>query len=92
MPAGDEWNRDVSKDPVDPRSAAIIAAIGADMGLHEDFGLVWKGAPGGIPYHVVNGNQPKVPVTFAYADESDPGPYPIPPDAWMPARRAASHA
>ena len=22
-----------------------------------------------------------VPVTFNYADESDPGPYPIPPDA-----------
>ena len=30
---------------------------------------------------VVAGTQPKVPVTFDYADESDPGPYPIPPDA-----------
>jgi hypothetical protein len=29
MPANDEWNRDVSKDPVDPRSDAIIASIGA---------------------------------------------------------------
>jgi len=37
--------------------------------------------PIGIPYTVVNGSQPKVPVSFDYADESDPGPYPIPPDA-----------
>lgn len=83
MPLDDEWNRDVSKDPVDPHSDAIIASIGAETGLHEDFGIVWKGAPGGIPYHVVGGDQPKVPVTFEYADESDPGPYPIPPDAWI---------
>jgi len=81
MPANDEWNRDVSKDAVDPLSDAIIASIGVDKGLHEDFGLVWKGAPGGIPYYVVSGDQPKVPVSFKYADESDPGPYPVPPDA-----------
>jgi hypothetical protein len=83
LPADDVWNRDVSKDPVDPLSDAIIASIGADKPLHEDFGLVWKGAPGGIPYHVVSKDQPLVPVTFDYADESDPGPYPIPPDAWI---------
>ncbi|PYV86733.1 MAG: hypothetical protein DMG05_18990 [Acidobacteria bacterium] len=35
----------------------------------------------GIPYVVVSGAQLKVPMTFDYADESDPGPYPIPPDA-----------
>ena len=50
MPLNDEWNRDVSKDPVDPLSDAIIASIGADKGLHEDFGVVWNGAPGGIPF------------------------------------------
>ncbi len=81
LPPADEWNRDISREPVDPRSAAIIAGIGADKPLHEDFGIVWKGVPGGIPYHVVGGDQPRVPVTFRYADESDPGPYPIPPDA-----------
>lgn len=84
MPANDEWNRDVSKDPVDPRSDAIIASIGAEKGLHEDFGVVWQGAPAGIPYYVVSGGQPKVPVIFNEGkDESDPGPYPIPPDAWI---------
>ena len=30
---------------------------------------------------MVPGSQPRVPVSFQYADESDPGPYPIPPDA-----------
>src|SRR6185436_10493092 len=49
--------------------------------LHPDFGTVWNGAPNGIPFVVVRGTQAKVPVTFDYADESDPGPYPIPPDA-----------
>jgi hypothetical protein len=84
MPANDEWNRDVSEDPVDPRSDAIIASIGAEKGLHEDFGVVWQGAPGGIPYYVVGGDQPKVPVIVNEGkDESDAGPYPIPPDAWI---------
>ena len=31
---------------------------------------------------VVSGAQQKVPITFTdYGDESDPGPYPVPPDA-----------
>jgi hypothetical protein len=81
LPPADEWNRDISSDAVDSRSDAIIAGIGADKPLHEDFGLMWKGVPAGIPYCVVGGDQPRVPVTFQYADESDPGPYPIPPDA-----------
>ncbi|HRQ90336.1 MAG TPA: hypothetical protein PLA50_16170, partial [Bacteroidia bacterium] len=83
LPPDDEWNRDVSSDPVDPASDAIIARVGEDKPLHEDFGLVWQGAPVGIPYYVVPGDQSPVPVAFQYADESDPGPYPIPPDVWI---------
>src|SRR5215212_2455347 len=30
---------------------------------------------------VCSSDLPRVPVSFDYADESDPGPYPIPPDA-----------
>lgn len=37
--------------------------------------------PNGIPYVVVHGNQPTVPVSFQYASESDPGPYPVPRNA-----------
>lgn len=81
FPADNPWNQDVSGEPVDPGSAALIAACGADRGLHPDFGTVWNGAPNGIPYVVVSGGQGRVPVRFDYADESDAGPYPVPADA-----------
>jgi hypothetical protein len=80
FPPDNPWNLDISQTPVDPNSEALIASIGLDRGLHPDFGTVWNGAPIGIPYVVVDASQPRVPVTFDYADESDPGPYPIPPD------------
>jgi hypothetical protein len=84
LPADDPWNRDVSKSAVDPNSDTLIASIGADRPLHPDFGTVWNGAPNGIPYIVVPGTQPKVPIAFTdYGDESDPGPYPVPPEAWI---------
>jgi hypothetical protein len=81
FPADNPWNTDVSGEPVDPNSAALIAACGANRGLHADFGTVWNGAPNGIPYVVVSGTQAKVPVAFDYDDESDPGPYPVPAGA-----------
>lgn len=81
FPADNAWNRDVSTDPVDPNSNVLIATCGANAALHPDFGTVWDGGPIGIPYVVVRGSQPRVPLTFDYSDESDPGPYPIPPDA-----------
>lgn len=84
FPTDNAWNRDVSADPVDPNSAAIIAFIGANTGLHPDFGAgPYNGGPIGIPYSVVSSStQAKVPVTFtAYGSESDPGPMPIPATA-----------
>jgi hypothetical protein len=81
FPADNWWNRDISADPVDPNSVNIIAHMGANLKLHPDFGASFQGGPYGIPYVVVSGNQPKVPVDFRNARESDPGPYPIPPDA-----------
>ena len=82
FPYDNAWNEDVSNSPVDPNSDNLIAGIGANTNLHPDFGTVWNGAPNGIPYIVVSGTQTKVPLNWtAYGDESDPGPYPIPPDA-----------
>ena len=81
FPAADAWNTPVDKAPVDPNSDALITSIGRDKPLHPDFGAPYQGAPSGIPYVVVSGSTPRVPVTFAYRDESDPGPYPIPPHA-----------
>lgn len=83
FPADNAWNTDISAHPVDPNSGNLIASIGLDRGLFPDFGAgLWEGAPIGIPYVVVAGTQPRVPVQFTdYGDESDPGPYPIPSNA-----------
>jgi hypothetical protein len=81
FPADNPWNQDITKLPVHRDSATYIAALGAEQPLHADFGTVWQGAPNGIPYVIVPANQKKVKVKFAYADESDPGPYPLPDDA-----------
>lgn len=81
FPADNPWNTDISQAPLHPQSAAIIAriaSVGGDF-LHPDFG---ENPDYGIPYTVVPRDQPLVPITFtAWPDESDPGPYPIPPDA-----------
>jgi hypothetical protein len=81
LPADNPWNTRVDTLPLDPNSADYIAHMAPSAGLHPDFGTVWGGAPIDIPYVVVRGDQPKVPIDFSYADESDQGPYPIPPDA-----------
>jgi hypothetical protein len=44
--------------------------------LHPDFGP----PPYGIPYDVVDATHADVAVSFTYASESDPGPYPFGPD------------
>jgi hypothetical protein len=80
FPVSDPWNTPIDREPVDPRSDAYINSIGRDVRLHPDFGASYNGGPFGIPYVVVPGDQPRVPVTFEYADESDPGPYPVPPN------------
>lgn len=83
FPADNPWNTDISNAPVDPNSNALIASIGLTRGLHPDFGSgLYDNAPIGIPYVVVGTGQPKVAIHFtAYGSQSDPGPYPVPPDA-----------
>jgi hypothetical protein len=48
--------------------------------LHADWGD-WSSNHYGIPWQTVPGSQAMVPMTFQYADESDPGPYPFPANA-----------
>jgi hypothetical protein len=82
LPADNYWHADVSGLPLHPQSAAWVATIGAGKQVHADFGSgLWDGGPIGIPFTTVGRGQPRVPVTFQYDDESDPGPYPIPSDA-----------
>ena len=82
LPADSVWRTPVADLDVHPRSDEWVAAIGVDAPAHPDFGSgEFDGGPIGIPYDVVGADQPRVDVTFDIADESDPGPYPIPDDA-----------
>jgi hypothetical protein len=79
FPPNNPWNQRVDRLPVLGNSDAIVRSIGATDTMHADFGSgLWDGGPIGIPFVTVGGSQPKVPVSFDYADESDRGPYPIP--------------
>jgi hypothetical protein len=83
FPADNPWNADISAAPVDANSSNYINYIGAAAPLHPDFGGGnYQGSSIGIPYQIVSGTQARVAVKLkAYADESDPGPEPIPPNA-----------
>jgi hypothetical protein len=82
LPASNPFHQRVDGLPVAADSATLIDSIGADASAKADFGSgTYDGGPIGIPYKVVKGTQKRVPVTFAYADESDKGPYPIPANA-----------
>src|SRR5437667_49023 len=84
FPSSNLWNTDISAAPVDPNSDNIINFIGSTVTLHPDFGAgTFQRQTIGIPYQVVDtATQAMVNVTLGlYADESDPGPMPIPSNA-----------
>jgi hypothetical protein len=73
FPPDNWWNRDVSKLPVHPDSARMIAAIGPDKPLEYnlDMGFI-----------IVPPDQKRIQVKLLdYANESDPGPFPLPDGA-----------
>ena len=78
FPSSNAWNTNIASAPVDPNSAAIIAAL-TGSNLHPDFSNVVDGNYG-IPYVVVDSSTtPGVPVTMTtYPSESDITLYPIP--------------
>ena len=80
FPGDNPWNTRIDQLPVHSKSDTWIQSIGADTRLHPDFGTVWQGRPNGIPFVVVSPAQAGSRVAFEYADESDVGPYPIPPN------------
>ncbi len=82
LPADSVWNARVDGLPVAASSASYVSSIGPTRTMHPDFGAgMWDGGPIGMPFVTVTGSQPRVPVTFDYDDESDPGPYPVPANA-----------
>jgi hypothetical protein len=78
FPATNAWNQEIASTPLHPLNSQIISRLGASN-LHPDFG---ENPLYGIPFVVVPGTQPLVPITYGlYGDESDPGPFPIPLNA-----------
>jgi hypothetical protein len=79
FPANNVWNTPITTLPVDAHSAAWLASMSASTtDLHPDFGSSGDlAAPYGIPFIVVAASTPLVHVSFEYADQSNPGPYPL---------------
>ncbi len=83
FPSDNLWNKDISASPVDPNSAALINFIGGSVTMHADFGSgTFDNSSIGIPYIVVGSSQALVNINLTdFADESDPGPMPVPANA-----------
>jgi hypothetical protein len=70
FPPDNWWNRDISGLPLHPDSAKMIASIGPDKALEYNLDMGFIIVPPG---------QKRVEVApIEYANESDPGPYPLP--------------
>ena len=81
FPANSVFCAPVDQLPVHPNSSTYINTIGSSTQLHVDFGTMFDGYRVGYTVNMIPPNQPQVPVELYYGDESDPSPYPIPPNA-----------
>jgi hypothetical protein len=84
LPPDSAWNTDISKAPLAADSAALVGAQAAGHDVHLDFGDTQREY--GIPFAIVGADQRRVPISYGtdgadYGDESDHGPFPIPPTA-----------
>jgi hypothetical protein len=83
FPADNPWNTridDTTAFAVHPMWATYQASMNLSRHMHPDWGD-WSSDHYGIPWQVVPASQAGVPMTFMYADQSDPGPYPFPANA-----------
>ena len=91
FPADNYWNTPIDTLPVHASSNAWVTTIGNAAHLHADWGNNLADNFG-IPFITVSGAQPLVQIrnysdppfndpSIDFSGESDPGPYPIPPNA-----------
>ncbi len=78
FPADNVWNTPIDKLPKSSKTDAYVDSIGPLKKLHPDFG---SDLLNGIPFSDLPPGTRRVRIPFEYADESDPGGYPIPADA-----------
>jgi hypothetical protein len=84
LPPDSAWNTDISSAPLAGDSSTLVDAQAAGHDVHLDFGDTQREY--GIPFAIVPATQRRVPITYGtdgadYGDESDHGPFPIPPTA-----------
>jgi hypothetical protein len=92
FPANNWWHADISRLPVNARSAQWLSHMSPGTRLHPDFGPAYGAQPVayGIPITVVGGAHAKVGVTFDYASESDDRLYPLGSDTRIDGGRSSS--
>ncbi len=66
FPADNIWNKPIDSLPRHSQSDNYISFIGAGTSLHPDFGANWNGGPFGIPFDLVPGTQPMVPIRYKH--------------------------
>ncbi|HTD88605.1 MAG TPA: hypothetical protein VK850_18685, partial [Candidatus Binatia bacterium] len=77
LPRDNAWNEDISRRPLLPNCDAMIARITNDLASSRRTVRIFKE----MNFVLVPDNQALRPITFVdYPDESDPSPYPIPPN------------
>lgn len=78
FPADNVWNTPIDTLKKDKRSEDYVQRMGPALPLHPNFG---SDPNNGIPITIIKGNRPRIPISFTYGDESDPGHYPTPEGA-----------
>src|SRR5438045_5307742 len=76
MPRDNPWNEDISNRPLLPNSAAMIVQISSELATNRQTLRAFQE----MNFVLVPDSQPLLPITLLdYPDESEPGPYPVPP-------------
>jgi hypothetical protein len=74
FPVTNAWNEDISTRPLLSNSTTMINQIISDLDATRRTLRIFQE----MNYVLIPDNQPGVPISITYADESDPSPYPIP--------------
>jgi hypothetical protein len=89
-----ELGRDITNDPVDPSSDLYISRM-AGLTVHVEGSTTTANggdSTKGLPYNVVSGATPRVPLTVTMDPSgSDPGPVPWPPDITLESYASPTH-
>ena len=83
FPADNPWNTRVDNTttyPVQSHWSTYMTTMNLSTHLHPDWGD-WSKHAYGIPWQVVPSSQAGAAMTFTDKSQSDPGPYPFPPNA-----------